>query len=202
MPPKPPLQGIEVDDKIRHRMGQIAAARATLALTRYQADVMVAQSLRALEYLSPRNLTMRANANWTLGFAYLLQGDRTEPPAGPWSKPSLTRAAGDIFTTIAATLGLGQVQEVDNELYQAAETSERPPRWQGGSTMSSRRSSSRPRARTGSEWNDLDGAEQHGRQGLLPGTPVRQGNRPLHRRRSVMARGETRPGRPSVRCGL
>src|SRR5262245_34555583 len=64
------LQGAEPDDKTPHLVGQIAAARATLALTRYQIETMLAQSRRALKYLPPKYLSSRANANWTLGYAY------------------------------------------------------------------------------------------------------------------------------------
>ena len=70
------LQGAPADDKTRNLVGRIAAARATLALTRYQPDIMLAQSRRALEYLPANNLSLRANANWTMGYAYFFQGDR------------------------------------------------------------------------------------------------------------------------------
>ena len=70
------LQGAEPDDKTRDLIGQIAAARATLALTRYQPEAMITQARRALEYLHPDNLPFRSRAIWTLGFAYQLQGDR------------------------------------------------------------------------------------------------------------------------------
>ncbi len=70
------LQGAEPDDKTRDLIGQIAAARATLALTQHQVETMLAQSRRALEYLHPNNLPFRTTAHWTLGYAYLLQGDR------------------------------------------------------------------------------------------------------------------------------
>ena len=58
------LQGAAADDRTRNMIGQLAAARATLALTRYQAETMLAQSRRALEYLSPTNLSLRANAHY------------------------------------------------------------------------------------------------------------------------------------------
>ena len=70
------LPAAPADDTTRHLIGRIAAARATLALTRYQAETMIAQSRRALEHLDRRHLSLRANAHWTLGYAYLLQGDR------------------------------------------------------------------------------------------------------------------------------
>src|SRR5574341_1421771 len=68
--------GAQADDKTRNLLGQIASARAVLALTRYQADTMLVQSRRALEYLHPNSRSSRATALWTLGYAYLFQGDR------------------------------------------------------------------------------------------------------------------------------
>ena len=80
------LQGAEIDDKTRDLIGQIAAARATLALTRYQPEAMITQARRALEYLNPDNLLSRIRAIWTLGFAYQVQG--TVPrPVRPIPKP-------------------------------------------------------------------------------------------------------------------
>src|SRR6266702_2099869 len=116
------LQGAEPGDNIRNLVGQIAAARATLALTRYDVETMLAQSRRALEYLHPNNLSSRSTAHWTLGFAYFLQGDRAAARRAYTEAISLSQASGDIFTTILATIGLGNIQEADNQLYQAAET--------------------------------------------------------------------------------
>src|SRR4029078_1574980 len=96
--------------------------RAVLALTRYQVETMLTQSRRALQYLHPNNLSTRANANWTLGYAYLLQGDRAAARRALTEAISLSQASGDIFTTLLATIGLGNVQEADNQLYLAAET--------------------------------------------------------------------------------
>src|SRR5262249_19281569 len=101
------LQGAEPDHKTQYLVGQIAAARATLALTRYQVEPMIAQSRRALEYLPTHNLSLRANANWTLGSAYYLQGDRAAARQAYTEAISLSQASGNIFTTILATIGLG-----------------------------------------------------------------------------------------------
>ncbi len=47
------LHGAESDNATRDLIGQIATARATLALTRYQPESMMIQARRALEYLPP-----------------------------------------------------------------------------------------------------------------------------------------------------
>jgi LuxR family transcriptional regulator, maltose regulon positive regulatory protein len=160
------LQGIEADDKTRNLIGQIAAARATLALTRYQVETMLAQSRRALEYLPPNNLSLRATANWTQGFAYWTQGDRAAARRAYIEAISLSQTAGDTFTAILATIGLGNVQEADNQLYQAAETYRRVLQLAGDQPMQILCEAHLGLARVLYEWNELEEAEQHGRQSL------------------------------------
>jgi LuxR family maltose regulon positive regulatory protein len=160
------LQGAEPDDKTRNLVGQIAAARATLALTRYQVEPMLAQSRRALEYLHPNNLSSRTTANWTLGFAYILQGDRAAARRALTSAISLSQASGDIFTTILATIGLGNVQETENQPYLAAETYRRVLQLAGHQPLQIIYEAHLGLARVLYEWNDLEAAEQHGRQSL------------------------------------
>ncbi len=160
------LQGIEANDRTRNLVGQIAAARATLALTRYQVEPMLAQSRRALEYLHPDNLSLRANANWTLGFAYQLQGDRAAARRAYTEAITLSQATGDIFTTILATIGLGMIQEADNQLYLAAETYRSVLQLAGDQPLQVLYEAHLGMARVLYEWNDLEAAEQHGRQSL------------------------------------
>ena len=80
-------QGAEPDEKTRNLLGQIAGAKATLALTRYDVETMLTQSRRALEYLHPGSLFSRSAAYWTLGSAYLLQGDRAAARQAPGPAP-------------------------------------------------------------------------------------------------------------------
>jgi LuxR family transcriptional regulator, maltose regulon positive regulatory protein len=160
------LQGTEADDKTRHLIGRIATARAVLALTRYQAETMLAQSRRALEYLPPHNLALRANANWTLGVAYLFQGDRAAARRALTEAISLSQASRDIFTTILATISLGNVQEADNQLHLAAETYRRVLQLAGDQPLQIIYEAHLGLARVLYEWNDLEAAEQHGRQSL------------------------------------
>ena len=160
------LQGTEADDKTRNLVGRIAAARAVLALTRYQVETMLAQSRRALEYLHPNNLSTRATANWTLGYAYLFSGDRAAGRRALAEAISLSQAAGDIFTTILATLGLGNVEEAENQLYRAAGTYQRVLQLAGDQPLQIIYEAHLGLARVLYEWNDLDAAEQHGRQSL------------------------------------
>lgn len=160
------LQDADLDDKARYQIGQIATARATLALTRYQPETMIAQSLRALEYLHPKNLSLRANAYWTMGYAYFMQGRRAEARQALTESIALSQQSGNIFTTILAMVGLGNVQEADNELYQAAETYGQVIKIAGDQPLQIIYEAHLGLARVLYEWNDLDAAEQHGQQSL------------------------------------
>jgi LuxR family transcriptional regulator, maltose regulon positive regulatory protein len=156
----------EANDTTRNLVGQIAVARANLALTRYQGEAMLAQSRRALEYLHPNNLSSRATAHWTLGIAYNLQGDRAAARPALTEAIALSQASGDIFTTILATLGLGTIQEADNQLYLAAETYRRVLQLAGDPPLPVACEAHLGLARVLYEWNDLDAAQQHGQQSL------------------------------------
>ncbi len=160
------LEGIEADDKTRNLVGRIASARAVLALTRYQPETIIFQARRALEYLHPDNMSSRASANWTLGFAHSLQGDRAAASQAYAEAISLSQTSGDIFTTILATGGLGQVQEADNHLYLAAETYQRVLQLAGDQPPPIISGAHLGLAHIYYEWNDLDAAEQHGRHSL------------------------------------
>ena len=155
------LQGAEPDDKTRNLIGLIAMASATLALTRYDVPAMLAQSRRALEYLSPDSLFQRANANWTLGYAYVLQGERALARQAFMESVTLSEGAGAMLPLILATIGVGYVQELDNELYLAAETYRRVLGWAGDHPQQIIGEAHLGLARILYEWNDLDAAEGH-----------------------------------------
>jgi LuxR family transcriptional regulator, maltose regulon positive regulatory protein len=160
------LQGAEPDEQTRNLIGQIAMASATLALTRYDVEAMIAQSYRALEYLDSNHPFQRANANWTLGYAYILQGDRSLARQAFMESISLSQAAGAMFPMILATIGLGLVQELDNEFYQAAETYRRVLQWAGDHPQQIIGEAHLGLAHVLYEWNDLDAAEQHTHQSI------------------------------------
>jgi LuxR family maltose regulon positive regulatory protein len=160
------LQSSEADDTTRNLLGEIAATRATLALARYQVAPMLAQSRRALEYLHPTNLASRTTAHWTLGVASFLQGDRAAARRAYTEAIALSQAAGESFTTILATLGLGNIQEADNQLSLAAETYRRVLQLLGDQPLPLASEAHLALARICYEWNDLDAALAHGRQSL------------------------------------
>ncbi len=160
------LRGGEVDDKVRNLVGQIAVSRATLALTRYQAETMLAQSRRALEYLHPNSRSSRSTALWTMGYAYFIRGDRAAARQAFTEAISLSQQAGDIFITLLATIGLGSVQEAETQLHLAADTYRRVLRLAGDQPLQIINEAHLGLARVCYEWNDLEAAEQHGQKSL------------------------------------
>lgn len=159
-------QGAEPDDKTLDLIGQIAAARATLALTRYNPEGMITQAHRALEYLHADNLFSRIRAIWTLGFAYQVQGDRAAARQAFTEVISMSQASGNIRFTIVATISLGVIQELENHLYQATKTYGKGLQLAGDYPQPFEGEGHLGLARIFYEWNDLDAAEQHGQQAL------------------------------------
>src|SRR3990172_12711341 len=94
------LQGAEPDNKTRDMIGQIAAARAILALSQYQVETIIAQSRRALEYLSPNNLLSRFTANWAMAMAHHFRGERAAAGRAYAEALSFAQASGNIHDTI------------------------------------------------------------------------------------------------------
>jgi LuxR family maltose regulon positive regulatory protein len=160
------LQDTRAGGKTRNLIGQIAAVRAVLAITRYQVEPMFTQSRRALDYLPPHNLALRATANWTLGVAYQHEGDRAAASLAFAESISLSQTCGDIFTTIMATIGLGDMQVAGNQLHLAAETFQRVLQLLGDQPLPVACEAHLDLAQINYEWNDLDTAERHGRQSL------------------------------------
>jgi LuxR family maltose regulon positive regulatory protein len=160
------LQGAELDDKTRDLIGRIAAVRANLAWTQYQIETIIAQSRRALEYLHPDNLYFRFTAIWTLGFACLLQGDRATAGKAFTEALSISQASGDIHSTIVASIGLSQIQELANHLYLAADSYRRVLQLAGDLPLPVVSEAHLGLARIFYQWNDLDAAEQYGQQSL------------------------------------
>ena len=160
------LQPADLDDDTRDLLGQIACARATLALTRYDAETMLTQARRALEYLHPDNLTFLFAANWALASAYYLQGDRAASARACMEGLSISQRSGELFSTMLALSDLGQLQELETQLYRAARTYERVLSMSGDHPQPNAGEVHLGLARIYYEWNDLQVAEQHGRRSL------------------------------------
>ncbi|MEO8955112.1 MAG: LuxR C-terminal-related transcriptional regulator [Ktedonobacteraceae bacterium] len=158
------LQEAEPDDKSRDLVGHIAAIRAMMAVPANHVETIITQSRRALEYLHPNNLPVRATAHWTLGYAYQIQGDRAAASQAYREVIAISQASGNTMVTIAATTCLGQVQETDNQLSLAAENYRRVLQLAGDPPGPAACEAYLGLARICYQWNDLEAAEQHGQQ--------------------------------------
>jgi LuxR family maltose regulon positive regulatory protein len=160
------LQDTEPDDKTRDLIGRIAAIRATSAVTLNQVETIIDQSRRALEYLHPNNLAFRTSTIWKLGYAYHLQGDRAAASQAYTEVISIGRASGNMIFTLLATIGLGILQEAENQLYLAAQTYRHVLQLFGDQPLPFASEAYLGLARLFYEWNDLDTAQQHAQQSI------------------------------------
>lgn len=150
----------------REIIGQIAGARATLAMTRYRLDTSIAQARRALEYLAPDSFSFRASALWTLGVAQFLAGDRIASRRAFTDALAFGERAGNTFSILLATIGLGMIQELDNELGAAMETYRRALQLAGEPALTIVFDAHLGMARIFYEWDDLEAAQRHGESSL------------------------------------
>jgi LuxR family transcriptional regulator, maltose regulon positive regulatory protein len=160
------LQQAPLDAQARDLIGQIAAARATLAVTRYQPETIISQAQRALEYLPAGNPTFRFTANWALSIAYQFQGDRTAAGRAAAEALVASQASASTFSTILALTHLGRLQELENQLHQAAEAYRRVLQTAGDQLGPNTNDAWLGLARICYEWNDLQGAEHYAQRSL------------------------------------
>ncbi len=137
-----------------------------VAAAENQVETIIAQSRRALEYLHPDNLAVRTATIWKLGIAYQLQGDRAAASRAYSEAIAISQASGNIIINLSATVGLGNVQETENQLYPAAETYRRVLQLVGESPLPAASEAHLGLARLCYEWNDLDEASQHVQQSV------------------------------------
>lgn len=161
---KAALQGTELDDETHDLVGRIASIRAMLAIPQCRAETILAQSRRALEFLHPDNLPDRTTTTWTLGYAYQLQGNRAAAIQAYREAIDISKASGNVMITIAATTGLGQVYESNNQLNLAAESYRHCLQLAGDPPMPAASASYLGLAQVLYQWNELDAAKQHGEQ--------------------------------------
>ncbi|MFD0620201.1 LuxR C-terminal-related transcriptional regulator [Paenibacillus sp. GCM10027629] len=160
------LQGNVQDEKTLDLIGHIASIRATLAVSKHEADMIMAQSLRALKYLHPANLPVRTATTWALGYAYQLQGDRSAASNAYAEALANSQMIGHVMITLMATLGLGMIQESENQLDVAVETYEHVLKLAGEPPLPVACEAHLGVARICYEWNDLEAAMRHGQQSV------------------------------------
>jgi LuxR family transcriptional regulator, maltose regulon positive regulatory protein len=155
------LQNAEPDMKTRDLIGRVAAIRATVAATLLQAEPIIEHSRRALEYLHPDNLPFRTSTEWKLGLAYQLQGKRAAARQTYTKVIATGKASGNMVFTIAATIGMGMLQEMDNQLHLACETYQQVLQVIGDLPLPIMGEVHLGLARIFYEWNDLETAQLH-----------------------------------------
>jgi LuxR family maltose regulon positive regulatory protein len=160
------LPGIEQDDSTRNLIGKIAVARANLAQTQALTETIFFQAARAFEYLHPDNLSYRSSVTRTLGFAYYFKGDWAAAYQAYSDALSLAQSTGDITNSLLASIRLGQIQELRNQLHLAAETFQGVLQHIGEYSPPNSPVAYNGLAWIYYEWNDLDTAEHFGELGL------------------------------------
>ncbi|AOZ91184.1 LuxR C-terminal-related transcriptional regulator [Paenibacillus crassostreae] len=171
------LQYAEQDVKTLDLIGHIASIRATMAVSKHQSETIMTESRRALEFLHPDNLPVRTATTWALGYAYQLQGNRKEASNAYSEALSISQKIGHVMITIMATLGLGTIQEAENQLYTAAETYRTVLKLAGNPPLSVACEAHLGLARILYEWNDLDAAKTHGYQSVQLAMQLEQSDR-------------------------
>jgi len=161
-----PVANNEPDDKRRDLIGHIASIRATLAVVHNQAEDIIFQSQRALAYLHKDNLPVRTATTWTLGVAYQIQGDRVAASRAYTEAIAISQAIGHMIITISATIGLGNMQEADNQLGLAAQTYQQVLQLVDEQPLPIACEAHLGLARICYEWNKLAAAHQHLQQAI------------------------------------
>ena len=173
------LQDARTDDRTRDLVGRIASVRALLVWGPHEVETIIAQSRRALEYLHPDNLPFRTAAALTLGNAYVLLGDRSGARQALTEVTAISAASGNTIYEILGSIGLGYIQELDNQLVLAAETFRRAIELAAGLPFPFVCEAHLGLARVHYQWNDLDAARQHGEQSLQLAQQIADTDRPV-----------------------
>ena len=173
------LQDARTDDRTRDLVGRIASVRALLVWSPHQVETIIAQSRRALEYLHPDNLPFRTAAALMLGHAYVLLGDRSGARQALAEVTAISAASGNTIYEILGSIGLGFIQETDNQLDLAVETYRHAVELAAGLPFPFVCEAHLGLARVRYQWNDLDAARQHGEQSLQLARQIADTDRPV-----------------------
>jgi len=173
------LQDAKPDARVRDLVGRIATVRALLALSQHQVETIIAQSRRALEYLDPDNVPYRASPLMTLGYAYQLLGDRSGARQAYTEVTAISAASGNTIAEILGSIGLGVIQETENQLDLAVETFRHAVELAAGLPFPAVCEAHLGLARVLYQWNDLDAAQQHGERSLQLARQLENTDRPV-----------------------
>lgn len=161
------IERIELDEINRDMIGQIASMRAIIVMTQYNAETMKTQSLRALEYLSPKNLSSRTTSTWTLAKSYELLGDRTTARITYNETLVIGQRSGNIVFTLLAKAGLSYIDEVENQFHKAAQIYREILEIAGDKPLPVLCDVHLGLARIFYQWNDMDTALQFAQSSIV-----------------------------------
>jgi LuxR family maltose regulon positive regulatory protein len=173
------LQDARADDRTRDLVGRIASVRAFLVWSPDQVETIIAQSRRALEYLHPDNLPFRTAAALNLGHAYVLLGDRSGARQALTEVTAISAASGNTIYEILGSIGLGFIQETDNQLGLAVETYRHAIELAAGLPFPFVCEAHLGLARVLYQWNALDAARQQGKQSIQLARQIADTDRPV-----------------------
>ncbi len=163
------IRALPPDDTRRDLLHRMAGPRSILALMAEDAsqlDAIIAQAQQALRALPPDNQRERGTASWKIGLAYLIQGERAAARPAFVDAIAAGEASGNTHITILASTGLGKLQELDNQLHQAAETYRRVLQLVGDPPRPVACEAFLGLARLSYAWNDLDAARINAQQSV------------------------------------
>lgn len=155
------LDGTKSDETSRDMTGRIASMRAILAVPLYNVETMKTQSLRALEYLHPENLSARTTSTWTLGLAYEELKDHPAARETYHKALSMGKISGNVVFTLLAKAGLGYMEEVENKLHLAVQIYQQILQLVGDQPLPVLCDVHLGLARVFYQWNDMDSALQY-----------------------------------------
>lgn len=160
------LQNFPLDDHTKDLIGHIASIRATVAVSQHDTETIITQSQRALDYLHPHNLPVRTAATWSMGYAYQLQGDRVAAHHAYTEALSTSQAIGHHIIIVMSALGLGNIQQANNQLHQAVETYHYALQMIGDPPIPVACEAHLGLAYIFYEWNQLEAAQHHAQQSI------------------------------------
>lgn len=146
--------------------GRISMARATLALTRYDAQGVIEHSSAALAALDPGEHSQRSTASWLLGTVYQELGRLDEAVRVFDDALAESRSAGNVFSEILIVIGLGEIRESRGDLHGALGSYDECIALAGEHPLPSSCEAHLGKARVLYEWNRLDEAEESARRAL------------------------------------
>ncbi|RJE90458.1 LuxR family transcriptional regulator [Paenibacillus sp. 1011MAR3C5] len=155
------LQNMPHDEEISDVIGHAASIRATLAVSRHDAETIMSESRRALDHLHPDNRAVRTATTWTLGYAHQLRGDRVAAGKAYSETLEVSQSIGHKMITLLSMLGLGSICQSDNQLHAAADWYRRVLELAGVPPLPVACEAHLGLAGIYYEWNDLAAAERH-----------------------------------------